>query len=76
MIEGPLHPRAGEIYEAGLRRDFLAFMERMTRDYDVRFVPLEELPAFEERDFKDMLHTRGRGPAKLTGAVVGALRGA
>jgi hypothetical protein len=74
VIEGPLHPRAAELYDAGLRRDFLAFMARLQREQGVRFTPLEQLPAFEPGDFKDLLHTHGPGTRKLTGAVVRALR--
>lgn len=74
VVEGPLHPRAATLYDAGLRRDFLAFMARLQREQGVRFTPLEELPAFAPGDFKDLLHTHGPGTRKLTGAVVRALR--
>jgi hypothetical protein len=74
VVEGPLHPRARQLYDAGLRRDFLAFMERLERELGVHFTPLEELPPFPAGDFKDLLHTRGSGSAKLTDAIVRALR--
>lgn len=74
VVEGPLHPRAAEIYDAGLRRDFLDFMARLEREQGLHFMPLEELPAFEPGDFKDLLHTHGQGTRKLTQGVVEALR--
>lgn len=76
VVEGPIHPRASEIYDAGLRREFLTFMARMQEEHGVHFTPLEELPPFAPGDFKDLLHTRGPGTLKLTGAVVDALRAA
>ena len=74
VVEGPLHPLAAELYDVRLREDFLAFMQRLTRDHGVRFTPLEEQPRFEAKDFKDLLHVRASGTAKITGAILRALR--
>jgi hypothetical protein len=73
VVEGPLHPGAAELYDVGLREDFLAFMQRLTREHGVRFTRLEALPRFEAKDFKDLLHVRASGTLKLTSAIVRAL---
>jgi hypothetical protein len=73
VVEGPLHPAAAGLYDIGLREDFLAFMQRLTREHGLRFTPLEELPHFEARDFKDLLHVRASGTIKLTSAILRAL---
>jgi hypothetical protein len=70
VVEGPLHPGAAELYDVGLRKGFLAFMHRLTREHGVRFTPLEELPHFEAKDFKDLLHVGPSGTIKLTGAIL------
>jgi hypothetical protein len=74
VIEGPLHPRAAELYDVRLRDDFLVFMQRLTREHGVRFTRLEALPPFEARDFEDLLHVAPSGTLKLTGAILRALR--
>ncbi len=74
VVEGPLHPLAAELYDVRLREDFLAFMQRLTREHGVRFTPLEKLPRFEAEDFKDLLHVRASGTLKITGAILKALR--
>ena len=74
VVEGPLHPLAAELYDVRLREDFLAFMQRLTREHGVRFTPLEALPRFEAKDFKDLLHVRASGTLKITGAILRALR--
>ncbi len=74
VVEGPLHPDAAELYDVRLREDFLAFMQRLTHEHGVRFTPLEELPHFEAKDFKDLLHVAPSGTLKLTGAILRALR--
>jgi len=74
VVEGPLHPRAAELYDVRLREDFLAFMHRLTREHGVRFTPLEELPLFEAKDFEDLLHVGPSGTLKLTSAILRALR--
>jgi hypothetical protein len=74
IVEGPLHPRAGEIYDTGLRGDFLAFMQHLERTQGVRFTPLEAMPPFLAGDFKDLLHTRGSGTLKLTTGITDSVR--
>jgi len=74
VVEGPLHPLAAELYDVHLREDFLAFMQRLSREYGLRFTPLEDLPQFEPKDFKDLLHVRANGTLKLTRAILSALR--
>ena len=76
VVEGPLHPRAASIYDAGLRREFLAFMDRLERELGVRFTPLESMPPFRPVDFKDLLHTSGNGSFKLSAGIGRALRAA
>jgi hypothetical protein len=72
LVEGPVHPLAGEIYDTGLRAEFLAFAEGLVRDHGVHLVPLERMPRFAPSDFKDLFHTRGAGTAKLTHAITRA----
>ncbi|MBW1686381.1 MAG: hypothetical protein JRS35_15105 [Deltaproteobacteria bacterium] len=74
VVEGPLHPDAAELYDVRLREGFLAFMQRLTHEHGVRFTPLEELPHFEAKDFKDLLHVAPSGTLKLTSAILRALR--
>ncbi len=76
VVEGPLHPRAAGIYNASLRREFLAFMRRLERELGVRFTPLEAMPPFRPGDFKDLLHTAGNGSFKLSNSIGRALRAA
>jgi hypothetical protein len=73
IVEGPLHPAATQLYDASLRRSFLAFAETL-REQGVHFVPLESLPPFEAGDFSDLLHTSFTGAARLTRGIVDALR--
>jgi hypothetical protein len=75
IVECPLHPTAYTIYDRGLRREFLAFAAELERENGVHVVRLEDMPSpFVESDFKDLLHARGPGTAKLTQVIVDAVR--
>jgi hypothetical protein len=69
LVEGPVHPLAGEIYDTSLRAEFTAFAQALVRDHGIHFVPLERMPRFAASDFKDLFHARGPGTLKLTHAI-------
>ena len=74
LVEGVLHPAARDLYDTGLRQEFVAFARRLEADLGVRFIPLEQMPRFAESDFYDLIHTTRRGAAKITRPMVRGLK--
>jgi len=74
LVEGVLHPAARDLYDPGLRQEFVAFARRLEAELGVRFIPHEQMPRFAESDFYDLIHTTRRGAAKITRAMVRGLR--
>ncbi len=73
VVEAPVHPAGAALYPPQLRTDFRAFGESLAADPGVIFVPLDAMEAFEEGDFKDLLHTGPQGSEKLTNGIVRGL---
>jgi hypothetical protein len=76
IVEGPLHPASADLYDAGLRREFLAFAHRLEQELDVEFLPLESLAPYAESDFYDLVHVGPEGVPKLTRSLIAGLRAA
>lgn len=74
VVEAPLHPEAGALYDTSIRTEFLDFAASLVNDYGVRFIPLEESGPFADSEFRDLTHVRGKGTVKLTRTILAAVR--
>ena len=74
IVQGVLHPAAGDLFDSSLVGDFLAFARRLADDHGVIFVSRAEMKPFAESDFYDLIHTDARGARKLTRGMVAGLR--
>ena len=69
IVEPPIHPGAGVLYDTSIRGDFLDFARGLAREEGVRFVPLEAGPGYVEEDFGDLTHLEKSGVIKFTGVI-------
>jgi len=69
VVEAPVHPAAGEIYDSDLRAAFLEFAGDLETRYGLHFVSLEAMPSFGAKEFIDMVHLDKVGARKLTQAI-------
>jgi hypothetical protein len=74
IAEGALHPAAADLYDPRLRAEFRRFGRSLARDLGAHFVSGAAMAPFAESDFYDLVHLNRAGSAKLTRAMVRALR--
>jgi hypothetical protein len=76
IVEAPLHPAAVDLYDSALRAEFMAFMRALQAEFEIAFLPLEELEGYAESDFSDLVHVGPEGVPKLTRSLIAGLRAA
>ena len=74
IVETPLHSVSAELYDVGLRTEFLELARELSDKPGVTFVSLDESGPFVDEDFGDILHLGDLGQDKLSRAVLPALR--
>ncbi len=74
IVECPVHEIADLLQGATARKDFRRFATGLAEDPGVRFVSLQELPAFEEADYSDLFHMNEAGRNRMTTAIVKKVR--
>jgi len=70
LVDGPVHPEGEAFFDPAVRRDFLAFVERLRREHGVRFLSLADDAPFGAHEFRDLSHLNVTGARRLTRAVL------
>ena len=76
VVESALHPATGDLYDQSLRREFLAFAQKLAGEQGVHFVSVDDMGEFAESDFVDILHVNQQGAEKVLRGVANALSAA
>ena len=66
ILEGPLHPIASHLRQPALRAEFVTFMQELSTDEGVSFVPLTEQPGYSPAEFTDLTHLNAAGAGRLS----------
>jgi hypothetical protein len=73
LFELPVSPAAADLFDGGLRAEFLSFAETLEAELGARLVPLEAHRPFRTRDFTDLTHLEPRRAAETTEAMLEAI---
>ncbi len=70
IVETPLHPATRELYDSGLRAEFLELANGLDEMPGVTFLSLDEVGPFGAEDFGDVLHLGRSGQERISRAIL------